>query len=148
MNAAQKKKISNLILERLRTAGVVTCSSVLHRTQTIPNSILAKTLETLASDGLEAVVRQRRRQGERYYSRSRKYPRLGEARFKYDPVPKAQGKIYMYLLTSCWYGDPNQQSSWKQVWAALDKETAMKALVLEYLPDLIQMQPTPQGNQI
>jgi hypothetical protein len=104
-------------------------------------SMIDRTLVILSGIGFETVVRHRSRQGERYYNR-RRHPshRVGEARFKYDPVPSAQGKIHVLFATFRRAWEPNDQNYWKQVWVALDKETAMKALVLGYFPEPVREQ--------
>jgi hypothetical protein len=89
--------------------------------------------------GFETLVRCRSRQGERYYNKSRpRHQRSGEARFKYDPAPKDKGgKIYLLIVTGISYHDTNGGDEWKQVWVSLDKETALKMLVLGFLPETI-----------
>jgi hypothetical protein len=129
MNATHKKKLAALILERANAHDFVWL------TDKMDLSMIDRTLEILARNGLEAVVRHRSRQGEHYYNR-RRHPshRVGEARFKYDPVPSEQGKIHVLVATFYRAWEPHDQNYWKQVWVALDKETATKALVLGYFP--------------
>jgi hypothetical protein len=138
VNATQKKKLAGLILERLRS-GVPTHSTILRRTETVDLQFLGLIVEALASKGFEPVVRSRSRQGKRSYNRRRKpHERAGEARFKYDPAPKdKEGKVHFNLLTCCRYFEPNDERYWKQIWVSLDKETALKMLVLGFLPETI-----------
>jgi hypothetical protein len=133
MNATHKKKLADLIVDRL---GMF---KNLGGTKRIDLHLLNRTLDALAKNGLETVVRHRSRQGEHYYNRRRKYPhqRRGEARFKYDPAPKAKGKINLNLLMFYDLDNPAEQRFWKQVWVSLDKETALKMLVLGFLPETI-----------
>jgi len=136
MNSAQKKKLAALVLERLREAGLQTSSHILPRTDTISIGQLSPTLELIARNGFEAVVRSRSRQGERYYNKRRpRHQRAGLARFKYDPAPRDnQDRIHLNLLTCCSYYDANGGEKWEQVWICLDKDMAMKMLVLGTLP--------------
>jgi len=136
MNSAQKKKLAALVLERLRAAGLQTSSHILRWTETISIGQLGPTLDLLARNGFEAVTRHRSRQGERHYNKRRpRHQRAGLARFKYDPAPRDnKGRIHLNLLTCCSYHDANGGEKWEQVWVALDKDTAMKMLVLGTLP--------------
>jgi hypothetical protein len=141
MNATQKKKLADLILERLRAAGLYTKTVVLlrGRVETTHWGFLKQALELLAGNGFETLVRCRSRQGERYYNRRRPpSQRSGEARFKYDPAPKDKGgKIYLPVVTCISYHDANGGDEWKQIWISLDKEIALKMLVLGFLPETI-----------
>jgi len=137
MNSAQKKKLAALVLERLRTADLLELLQlILPRTDTIPIDHLGPTLDLLARNGFETVVRHRSRQGERHYNKLRpRHQRFGLARFKYDPAPRDnQGSIHLNLLTCCSYYDANGGDKWAQVWIRMDKDTAMKILVLGTFP--------------
>jgi len=130
MQEAQKKKLVALVLERLVLPSVpVGLDGRMDRVY------LGRALDLLGME-FDVVVRYRRRQGERYYNKHRPlHQRSGEARFKYDPAPKDnQGRIHLNLLNCYSYWEPKNQEHWTQVWIGLDKDMAMKMLVLGTLP--------------
>jgi hypothetical protein len=146
MNAAHKKKLAALILERLASdqRKMVWTRGELDK---LDLSILGAWLDALTKNGFDFVVRHRSKQGKLQVTRKRRglnawsiVPGCGGPRWKYDPVPKAKGKIHLNLLSFCRSWEPNDQRCWKQVWVALDKGTAMKALVLGYFPEPVREQ--------
>jgi hypothetical protein len=123
MDETQKKKIAGLILERLVADG---CDWMMGATHIgfISSKKLDQTLDMLVGNGFEAVLRHK----------SRRVP--GRSDLYWDPMPEEkEGKIKLNLLISCMGSNPKNQKHWKQVWIYLDKETAMKILVLGFFPE-------------
>jgi hypothetical protein len=141
MQEEQKKKLAALILERLASdqRKMVWTRGELDK---LDLSILGAWLEALTKNGFDFVVRHRSKQGKLRSLNARSIvPGCGGPRWKYDPVPKAKGKIHLNLLSFCrWRGWAVHSRCWKQVWVALDKETAVKALVLGYFPEPVREQ--------
>jgi hypothetical protein len=111
MDETQKKKLADLIVGRLAVAGAATATDG-HR-HYVDLQFLDRTLEGLARNGFEPIVRHKWRKG---MSR-----RMWE-------MPKDQGDmIYLNLVMVL---NPRKRDCWKQVWVALDKDIALKMLVL------------------
>jgi hypothetical protein len=115
MEEAQKKKLVDLIVERLAEDGAATTTvGAIHY---VDLQFLDRTLEALARNGFESLVRHKWKKGMR--------PQLWE-------MPKDQGsRIHLNLVTVL---NPRNRNHWKQVWVALEKDTAMKILVLGTFP--------------
>jgi hypothetical protein len=115
MQEAQKKKLVDLIVRRLAEDGAATATvGAIHY---VDLEFLDRTLEALARNGFESLVRHKWRKGMK--------PQLWA-------LPVDQGsRIYLNLVTVL---NQRNRNHWKQVWICLDKDMAMKMLVLGTFP--------------
>jgi hypothetical protein len=115
MQEAQKKKLVDLIVRRLAEDGAATATvGAIHY---VDLEFLDRTLEALARNGFESLVRHKWRKGMQ--------PQLWAL-----PVDQG-GKIYLNLVTVL---NRRNRNHWKQVWICLDKDMATKMLVLGTFP--------------
>jgi len=115
MQEAQKKKLVNLIVGRLAEDGAA--AATVGSIHYVDTQFLDRTLEALARNGFESLVRHKWRKGMQ--------PQLWLV-----PVDQG-GKIYLNLVTVL---NQRNKNHWKQVWICLDKDMAMKMLVLGTFP--------------
>jgi hypothetical protein len=111
MDETQKKKLADLIVSRLAADGAATATDGYRHY--VDLQFLDRTLEGLTRNGFEPIVRHKWRKG---------MPR------RMWEMPKDHGEmIYLKLVMVL---SPRYRDNWKQVWVALDKEIALKMLVL------------------